>query len=130
MKNKIGLKICLLFVFLVYSPVLAAVNSSFVCGGTEPFWKMTISPAKIKFENYGEEKKISLKPVKPEAVEGIKPEEMLVYKTKTFTGEPVTMIIKHVKAGCSDEMSDKLYKFSVDMIFPNQTFTGCCDSQK
>lgn len=104
--------------------------SSYSCSGTEPFWGMTISPSKIEFENAGEEKKILLKAVKPEEAQGIQPGHVRVYRSGDAAGRPVTAVIKYAESGCSDGMSDNLHPFSIEAIFPDRAFTGCCEPKK
>lgn len=93
-------------------------------GGTEPFWSIRFTDnAAFYIPNIGESE-ISLK-YKDISVE--KNKWSLLVENQQL-GYQFSIVIRKEK--CSDGMSDKIYPYSINLEFPDDTYTGCGGNSK
>lgn len=122
----LSLSFCLLY--LVNASAATSANA-FVCHGTEPFWRLDISPEKIVY-NEMSLGNVPMQTVTPRAAEGHAKDYVLVYQTAALmSNQPVSLVLHRDEGGCSDGMSDQSFEYDVTVIFPKRVMTGCCKLQ-
>jgi uncharacterized membrane protein len=92
------------------------------CVGTEPFWSLSIEGSRTTFQT-PEQKAIAA------AIERIEPSRNsnLVWRVQP-KGGPVTSATIEGQQACSDNMSDRVYSFSVRVeTRDGQFLSGCCE---
>ncbi|AXX99252.1 COG3650 family protein [Profundibacter amoris] len=95
------------------------------CGGTEPFWGLSINNQTAQFDMMGESPR-TYTPIWEDIPSGM---QAVSYAVKMQgNGEDITAIISRNQ--CSDGMSDSVYGFRIDVILSGQSgnryYTGCC----
>jgi uncharacterized membrane protein len=101
----------------------------FKCGGTEPFWDLSISDREISYESSSLASSFKLEPTAPESARGAAADYVLVYRTRIVgvRDEPVTLVLqKSLESKCSDGMSETRFPFYVVFITRRNVLTGCC----
>lgn len=99
-----------------------AQTTSYLCGGTEPFWNLTITPTEITFAD--SENKTTMSGSNPLEGQGLMPGFLRTYSTKNQDRQ-VTIVLKYT-GNCSDGMSDTLYTHDATLIFIDKALSGCC----
>jgi uncharacterized membrane protein len=108
----------------------AADADQFKCGGTEPFWNLSISDHAIRYESASLNSSFNLEPTAPESARGAAADYVLVYRTRIIAtrDEPVTLVLqKSLESKCSDGMSETNFPFYIVGITRRTVLTGCCD---
>lgn len=95
------------------------------CGGTEPFWGLSIGNQTAQFEIMGNPA-LTFTPTWEDIPIGM---QAVSYAIKMQgSNEDITAIINRNQ--CSDGMSESVYGFGIDLIISgqsgNQYYTGCC----
>jgi uncharacterized membrane protein len=122
-------------------------NSAFAmekmqCGGTEPFWDVTLTDQLVIFDLSGD-RKAFIQPVFAPAT-GASGDYVTSVSAKGKTGQITGFIVNETlmiladergrlpsdrftyKAYCSDGMSDRGFPFSIHLMVDGKPYTGCC----
>lgn len=112
------------------SAASAQQGASLRCGGTEPFWGLTITAQAMWFTNF-DQQRVDLVLVKPEGAMARPLDNVRVYRTRRAKGAgAVTLVVKRNYESCSDGMSDKRYAYDAVYIGPEGVLEGCCSWAK
>ena len=111
-----------------------APATKFICGGTEPFWSLTIDGKKLTYKDpvldVDNKKGETFTTAGAEGAQGIGNNHAVVYRT-TNNKVVVTMLSAQMANGkCSDGMSEKEYGYHMFLIKGKNVYAGCCDASK
>jgi len=117
------------------------------CGGTEPFWDAKLSDTQVIFSPSGDERRTIYAAPRYRAAAGASMDFVMNVRASrgrstliAFVVDQRLMIVADKKgnvpsdpdaaysAYCSDEMSDRLYPFSIHLIVDDKVYTGCCST--
>ncbi|HEY7607686.1 MAG TPA: hypothetical protein VIF14_00510 [Alphaproteobacteria bacterium] len=103
----------------------AAQQGALHCGGTEPFWGVTIT-AQAMWYSDPDTKRRELVLVKPLRAAG-RPEDFIrVYQTRRVDGRGnVILVVTRNRQTCSDGMSDRRYPYNAVYV-GDGVLEGCC----
>ncbi|MCP4383299.1 MAG: hypothetical protein GY798_18085 [Hyphomicrobiales bacterium] len=98
------------------------------CGGTEPFWSLTVQGDRAQFKLWIEEEEQTLDASRWMAARGMRGWFVVrLAETETTGGGGLLTVRSADQAFCSDDMSDTDYPFFATVILPDdQVFGGCC----
>lgn len=108
----------------------SARAESFIGGGAEPFWSITVNRNGIVYSapDYSSSeisKRTYTYPyVAPIKAEGRPLDVVRVYR---LNGQPNGILIIKKTDSCSDSMSDKVYPFQATLILGNRVMEGCAE---
>lgn len=92
---------------------------TFKCVGTEPFWNFNIKRGVIQGEDFSVGTKYNT---------SITKSNISTTKNIYLIQSPKLNLLLQKTNTCSDGMSDKVYKYHVDVLLPNKNYlTGCCN---
>lgn len=92
------------------------------CGGTEPFWNLTIGAKKAVYETM-EGSKVEFDSVAFRDAQGIKPDMVRNYALKNSKTSADAVVLKQK---CGDGMSDVTYPYNITLTIMKAVFSGCC----
>ena len=103
-------------------PVLAGVDlgQPVRAIGTEPFWGVDITPARIKYD--GVDRPEQTAPNPGPTVAGT----MATWKVDTVQGNDLEITL--IATECSDGMSDRIYPLTARVVIGEETLQGCAAS--
>lgn len=109
---------------LILGGVLAAgsAHADLKCGGTEPFWNLTIGSKKAVYEAM-EGGKVEFDSVVFQDARGIKPDMVRHYTLKNSKTSADAVVLKQK---CDDGMSDVTYPYNITLTIMKTVFSGCC----
>lgn len=110
----------LFFILTVSMFTLSAFASDINCGGTEPFWSVSVKNGILKYQDPSSLKALSLKVVSTQDAAGYTPGNIQVIKTK-FTR------LSLVAGQCNDGMSDEVYSHHAIYEKDGVVLGGCCN---
>jgi len=121
------------FLALVSGAVQAEVLN---CGGTEPFWSLTINEEErtVDYSNFGSEEVDSYKklevaiPMNDTSIRNFQAKKGLGGRKKV--NAIVLVTDGDIRSYCSDGMSDFNYQYEIVLNVDGQTLQGCCESSK
>lgn len=114
--------------YLIIGCMLGAISfaqSSYAdlkCGGTEPFWGLTIGAKRAVYEPM-EGSKVEFDSVVSQDAQGIKPYMVRNYTLKNSKTLADAVILKQK---CDDGMSDVTYPYNITLTIMKTVFSGCC----
>lgn len=112
------------------SAATAQQGGSLQCGGTEPFWGLTITATAMWLTNL-DQQRVDLVLVKPQNAMARQQDLVRVYQTRRVKGGgAVTFVVTRNEQSCSDGMSDKRYAYNAVYIGPEGVMEGCCSWAK
>ncbi len=100
-------------------------GQTFQCGGTEPFWGVTLGPKVAEMSDPDSRSKLTVERVQP-SVARMFP---LLYRMRNEKGQSVRATVTHQQY-CSDGMSDYDYAFQVLLSDEEELWEGCCWLQR
>ena len=110
---------------LALSPLPAAAQGALHCGGTEPFWSITITGTAMWYAD-PDNKRIELVPVQPLRAMGREQDFIRVYQTRRVDGRGnITLVVTRNPSSSSDGMSDTRHPYNAVYI-SNGVMEGCC----
>lgn len=113
-----------LIVFMMVTFVGALVHADLKCGGTEPFWDLTIGAKKAKYWDQDEiGKKTTLDILSVQDARGMMPGEVRKYRFKNAWSIADAVVLRKK---CDDGMSDTIYPYSITFTTESKVFSGCC----
>jgi uncharacterized membrane protein len=105
----------------------AAQEGSLQCGGTEPFWSLTITRNAMWLSAPPDDKRINLVLVKPRPAMARPVDLVRIYQTRRTDGKgAATFVVTRNENSCSDGMSEKRYAYDAVYFDAEQVFQGCC----
>ncbi len=96
-------------------------DQTFQCGGTEPFWGVTLGPKEAELANPESRSTLTVERVQP-SLARLFP---LLYRLRDGKGQSLRATITH-QQHCSDGMSDYDYAFQVLLSDDEHLYEGCC----
>jgi uncharacterized membrane protein len=95
------------------------------CLGTEPFWSLSLDGKSVAYQT---------PEVKPVTVESgafeVSRNSTIVWRVRP-KGGPVASATIEARQACSDQMSDRIYGFSIRVeTREGELFSGCCDMKQ
>ncbi|MBC7713267.1 MAG: hypothetical protein H7177_08005 [Rhizobacter sp.] len=104
--------------------VSAMAASDFSCGGTEPFWDLTIKGDTVTYNAVMSDDSIKTEQVTSRVnAAGTQEDYAVIVKTETTSST--------ILAGeCSDGMSDTVYSHNIILTTGDQVLVGCCNQIK
>ncbi|MBC7427920.1 MAG: hypothetical protein H7336_04855 [Bacteriovorax sp.] len=98
--------------------------SDFSCGGTEPFWDLTIKGSTVTYNAFLADESIKVeKIISRTQAAGTQEDTAVVIKSETLTST--------ILAGeCNDGMSDNIYSHRIVLTSGDSVLTGCCNQVK
>ena len=109
----------------------AQQGGSLQCGGTEPFWALTITAKAMWLMTPADDTRINLVLVRPRGAMARQVDLVRVYQTRrTDRKGAATLIVTRNENSCSDGMSEKRYAYDAVYFDAEQVFQGCCSWAK
>lgn len=102
--------------------VAGLAHADLKCGGTEPFWNLTIGSHTAAYEDM-EGKNVQFGTVTVQDARGIKPGIVRKYDFKNAQSTADAVVLKQ---SCSDGMSDVTYPYAITLTIMKTVFSGCC----
>jgi uncharacterized membrane protein len=111
---------------------LAAATPTLDCGGTEPFWGVTVKGSQVVYSDAGDSvKKTYTIANRTEAAGMAEGFAFEISATRTLkSGKKKTAVLDVINAGesgCSDGMSDTVYKYHLLAKIDGKVLYGCCN---
>lgn len=104
----------------------AAQQASLQCGGTEPFWSITVTRTAMWISTPDEDR-VNLVLVQPRNATARQPDLVRVYQTRRADGKgPATLVVTRNESSCSDGMSEKRYAYDAVYFDRERVLQGCC----
>lgn len=94
------------------------------CGGTEPFWGLTIQGKKMEYSELGVEKNKHYTINDKLVTAGFSEDSSFVLRGSAGLNKPIYVAIKAVE--CNDGMSDEVYSHEILYINGSTVLGGCC----
>lgn len=99
-------------------------NGTFQCGGTEPFWGVTLGPAMSEYSDPEHRFALTTERVRPSTARLFP----LLYRLKDETGRSFRATV--TRNDCLDGMSDFTYGFEVLLSGDESFEQGCCSIKR
>ena len=108
------------------SAAAAQQGGSLQCGGTEPFWSLTITRTAMWLTTPPDDTRVNLVLVKPRGALARPLDLVRIYQTRRADGKgTATLVVTRNENSCSDGMSEKPYAYDAVYFDAEQVFHGC-----
>jgi uncharacterized membrane protein len=115
------MKLALLCILLLVRSSAYAIEKM-DCLGTEPFWDATLTDGQVVLEISTKATKRYPTPIYRPAA-GTNPDYVMSLQARNRTSNITAFVVKEA---CSDDMSDRVYPFSIYLMVDGKPYRGCC----